>query len=219
MNNTLKHARAFTLVELLVVISVIAILIAMMLPALGKAREQARRAVCMANQHQISVAAETYANDQHEFYPVTDPFAGNEYMLMGEAQHDELIADYLAGNRLVLWCPNWPNFAGTKYPKNSCFYAAPNRWYIGYYVYYRPLNGNGPMKRSGIVSSPDGVKVAHDFVWTTPYPTFAAHVSGGKQDGVNQTFADGSVKWRDYSLLMPMTNPLIPITAIDIKLW
>jgi prepilin-type N-terminal cleavage/methylation domain-containing protein len=209
----------FTLVELLVVISIVAILIALLLPALGRAREQARRAVCMANQRQMCIAAETYANDHHEFYPVTDPYAGNEYMLMAAAQHDYLIDNYLTGNRLVLWCPNWPTWAGTQYPKSSCFFSSPDRWYIGYYLYYRPLNRNGPMLRSAITSSPDSVKVAHDFVWTLPYPAYAAHVSGGKQDGVNQAYADGSVRWRDYSLLVPMINPLIPVTIPDIKLW
>lgn len=58
--------RAFTLIELLVVIAVIAILIGILLPALGKARDAGRSAVCLSNLRQMGVAATAYANDHGE---------------------------------------------------------------------------------------------------------------------------------------------------------
>lgn len=54
---------AFTLIELLVVISIISLLMAILLPSLGKAREQGRRATCMANLRSIGQGIYLYAND------------------------------------------------------------------------------------------------------------------------------------------------------------
>src|SRR4051794_41019687 len=66
---TRRTKQAFTLVELLVVIGIIAVLSAFLLPVLAKAKEKAYRAQCINNLRQLGVAIQTYADDHGDYLP------------------------------------------------------------------------------------------------------------------------------------------------------
>jgi len=81
----------FTLVELLVVIGIIAVLIAILLPALNKAREQAKLIACASQERQIFQYFSLYASDNHNYYPA---LTGYHYWTQSNGSPIELPGDF-----------------------------------------------------------------------------------------------------------------------------
>ncbi len=117
----MRRAGAFTLIELLVVVAIIALLLALLMPALESVRATARRAVCASNLHQISTATTAYAADSlgvlppfHESggYPVPfEPWRSyNVYQIQGGKAAFALGIVYDAGYVSTQWkvyyCPD-----------------------------------------------------------------------------------------------------------------
>jgi prepilin-type N-terminal cleavage/methylation domain-containing protein/prepilin-type processing-associated H-X9-DG protein len=99
-----KSRSAFTLIELLVVIAIIAILAAMLLPVLAKSKEEAKRAQCKSNTHQLGLATLMYAQDNHDFLPDLD-YQGAWFWDMDRPVASNLMAN-VAKSTTIFYCPN-----------------------------------------------------------------------------------------------------------------
>jgi prepilin-type N-terminal cleavage/methylation domain-containing protein len=96
-------ARAFTLVELLVVISIIAILASLLLPALARTKESGRGAACISNLHQIGIALQLYLQDNNNRLPTMED---QPLTVKNEPSRPDLVLSNELGNVRVLWCPS-----------------------------------------------------------------------------------------------------------------
>ena len=105
--------RAFTLIELLVVIAVIALLVSLLLPALGGAREAGRQVVCTSNIRQLGIAANTHMQDKKGLYS-TGPFEDRPNRGYGRLEEVGWVADYVLGDYGkpgLMLCPSSPSRA------------------------------------------------------------------------------------------------------------
>jgi prepilin-type N-terminal cleavage/methylation domain-containing protein/prepilin-type processing-associated H-X9-DG protein len=95
----MRRRNGFTLVELLVVIGIIAALIAILMPALNKARQQALTIKCASNLHNMGIALTMYTQ-QYGFYPGHAAFDAGIYAIWPTR-----LRAFMSGDQGVFWCP------------------------------------------------------------------------------------------------------------------
>jgi prepilin-type N-terminal cleavage/methylation domain-containing protein/prepilin-type processing-associated H-X9-DG protein len=217
-----RTLRAFTLVELLVVIGIIAILIGILLPAIARARESARRAACLSNLRQTSLAFRFYAHDHRDQVPLGYRAGIKQFnsMVYSSTAVQLVVFGWLyAGGYMrtpqVFFCPS-------EVDPRSMFATNENPW---------PPGPDGDPTKQGYagygcrpeVNIPDGPafpvtmvlprlnrfrnKAIFADLTAMPMRVNTRHVRG-----INVLFGDGSAKWVDRKVF---DEPLKPCTSIN----
>jgi prepilin-type processing-associated H-X9-DG protein/prepilin-type N-terminal cleavage/methylation domain-containing protein len=226
-----RSPRAFTLVELLVVIAVIAILIALLLPALRGVREQARQLSCASNLRQTGVLLMAYANQSNQYMPL----AFTDYMNPADprtnwpkaledlkvVQSSHNVASTPAMSKFsMLYCPAYRVDVRRSYAmprtkddnsSRSIGGAVRGRWpgrpigsWEKYYVWTRLTEFVRPAQRIALIESKDN-DLAVGENWGDYVNTWDTARHRG---GANYLFVDGHVEWRrEFELLRPYQAP------------
>lgn len=141
MNIATRH-HGFSLIELLVVISIVAVLAGMLLPAVGMVKRQARSMTCQSNLRQIGMAATAYANEWDGLFPQYTGSNSEWHWHTGIGSYLDIDAYPVAGNYVriapVLDCPGMPN--------------DPASWKCGYQVNDHVYNGRKFFTRRSLFS-------------------------------------------------------------------
>jgi prepilin-type N-terminal cleavage/methylation domain-containing protein len=208
--------RGFTLIELLVVVAIIALLIAILLPSLGKARELSNRSVCAANLRGIGQSMIVYAGDNNECYPCTITGTGTPPSInnaVGGLMHDMfmLVCNGQVGAKQFI-CKSDPNGGAISNTPSSTVYNTSFYWAnpsgqsnelcYSYSFAYQYLQGGG-LAAFWKNTVDAGVAISADLNPGSNNPNGANpkyNSTNHQYDGQNVGFGDAHVEFQRTSL-------------------
>ena len=206
-----SRKKSFTLIELLVVVAIIAILAAILLPALTRAKRQAIRVVCLANLKQCVMANMLYADDNDEVMLKAGSDT-SEFDCYRRGDADARVISSYIGNDFSVWaCPNVDQPERMDHSKNTKSELRCN-------FFYFPSKTSKLLNVSRLLSKQDpSDPIMSDqlYYWGSGYRT--THMSGGlyfkpysdnpsltmykegKPFGLNAVYSDGHGQWFEFN--------------------
>jgi prepilin-type N-terminal cleavage/methylation domain-containing protein len=219
-----RLSRAFTLVELMVVMALASTLAALLLPALASAKEKSRRTVCKSNMRQFFHACFLYANDNDEekFPSSTDNHGHPQTIYFSDMTYTNMM-DYLGGQARVMSCPNIVYGSHTNYNPQighgigynylggldssqfgpsadfwvpaKCLSDAQTNTLIADANYWKQAGDKYKIAPHG----PNGGVIANSTSFVTSLPgTKSADIGA---TGGNVALLDGSINWKNIKLM------------------
>jgi prepilin-type N-terminal cleavage/methylation domain-containing protein/prepilin-type processing-associated H-X9-DG protein len=199
----------FTLIELLVVIAIIALLAAMLLPVLAKAKESARATQCLNNFRQIGLAVRLYADDNDDTFPRSQHSASANNLLPWERS----VAPQL-GFSTTAWtnllagtyhCPSDQRPVALSYGMNVYFELGPDDDYVGKPQTWRKLSQvHHPVTTVFTAETSTGTDHIMPEYWISVQDAMNDVASQRHRQKSNYSFVDG------HAQLLPITQTFSP---------
>lgn len=233
--------RAFTLIELLIVIGTVVLLVGMLFPVVIKSREAANRAACLSNLHQLGCAYLSYAQQNHDYIPIG--YLSDQEQFNYVAHYNDsaggwksysLLAGLLYEARLLpspqtYYCPSQTN---PQFQFGNNAVSADSNWWpfvttnVGAKRHTRIAYGTRPVAawHTVLVGSAYKVKYPSPMPRLMTYRKLAvlsdvvstpSYLDQGHKKGINVLFGDTSARWVDRSQF-GVSLRLIPNTSFDL---